>query len=82
MKQGLALSLVLASLLALSACGGKKPAQDDPAAQGSSAPVQSAEPSQEPTPTPAPTPTMPDVPLVDWGVDQGVEHIIFHPVNA
>ncbi len=81
-KRGLALSLVLASLLALSACGGKKPAQDDPAAQGSSAPVQSAEPSQEPTPTPAPTPTMPDVPLVDWGVDQVVEHIFFHPVIA
>lgn len=81
-KRGLALSLVLASLLSLSACGGKKDPKDNPAAQGSSAPTQSAEPSQEPTPTPEPTPTMPAVPLVDWGPDQVVEHIFFHPVIA
>ncbi len=77
-KRGLALSLVLASLLSLSACGGKKDPKDNPAAQGSSAPTQSAEPSQEPIPTP----TMPAVPLVDWGPDQVVEHIFFHPVIA
>ena len=85
LKRGAALTLALLLALSLAAC--KKNASAPP--KGSGAPQTSAVPTPTPTPTPEPDPYdavknywSEDQLTQEWGPNQVVEHLFFHPVIA
>ena len=85
LKRGAALTLALLLALSLAAC--KKNASAPP--KGSGAPQTSAAPTPTPTPTPEPDPYdavknywSEDQLTQEWGPNQVVEHLFFHPVIA
>ena len=86
MKRLLSLFCLAGLLLTMAACteGAQAPS---PSSTPSPSPSQSQTPDPQPTDTPEPEPEPvvypgPDVPLVEWGPDQVVEHLFFHPVVA
>lgn len=85
LKRGAALTLALLLALSLAAC--KKNASAPP--KGSDAPQTSAVPTPTPEPTPEPDPYdavknywSEDQLTQEWGPNQVVEHLFFHPVIA
>ncbi|MGN8874817.1 polysaccharide deacetylase family protein [Pseudoflavonifractor sp. HCP28S3_F10] len=85
LKRGAALTLALLLALSLAAC--KKNASAPP--KGSGAPQTSAVPTPTPEPTPEPDPYdavknywSEDQLTQEWGPNQVVEHLFFHPVIA
>ena len=85
LKRGAALMLALLLALPLAAC--KKNASAPP--KGSGAPQSSAAPTPTPEPTPEPDPYdavknywSEDQLTQEWGPNQVVEHLFFHPVIA
>lgn len=90
----LALLLSLLMVLALASCA-KEPTPggaQDPAQPSQTGAANPAEPTAEPTPTPTPVPAdpydavktywSPEQLTQEWGSDQVVEHLFFHPVIA
>lgn len=86
LKRILSLTLALALLVSLFACGKKEPTvESTPTPESSESVEPSLEPTAEPTPEPpeeTDEPYTPEVPLVAWGKSQVVEHLFFHPVIA
>lgn len=74
------LFLALSCVLSLTACGGKKAAETP---QPDPTPTETVQPEETFAPEELNAqPTTPPVPLVEWGTNQVVEHLFFHPIIA